>query len=73
MFTIHFDDFSECVISSKEKWAEMILYSFVNSGLRMGLNREQIIALVNHVILGQSEAREYAVKITSFDFTKRPE
>ena len=60
-------------MSTKEKWAEMILYAFVNAGLRTGLVKEEIIGLVNQVILGQSEAREYDVKITSFDFTKRPE
>ncbi|XP_072031750.1 NADP-dependent oxidoreductase domain-containing protein 1-like [Amphiura filiformis] len=61
----------ESLINTKEKWAEMVLYSFVNAGLRIGLDREQIVTLVNLVILGQSEAREYEVKITSFDFTKR--
>ena len=63
----------DSLISTKEKWSEMVLYAFVNACLRIGLNREQTIVLVNQVVLGQSAAREYEHMITAFDFTKRSE
>ena len=51
----------------------MILYSFVNLCVRLGLSRDETISTLNCVALGQALAREYASKFVAENFTKRKE
>ncbi|XP_041469407.1 NADP-dependent oxidoreductase domain-containing protein 1-like [Lytechinus variegatus] len=60
------------IVQTKEKWAEMVLYSFVNMCTREGLEKQQTIAVTNEVILGQSSSQEYPTEFRAMDFTRRP-
>ncbi|XP_022108684.1 NADP-dependent oxidoreductase domain-containing protein 1-like [Acanthaster planci] len=64
-------DKEDSIVSTKDKWAEMILYSFVNLCIRLGLSRDETISTLNCVVLGQAVAREYTSKFVAENFTKR--
>ncbi|XP_071786195.1 NADP-dependent oxidoreductase domain-containing protein 1-like [Asterias amurensis] len=61
----------DAILSTDDKWCEMILYSFVNLCIRMGLSKEETIATLNFIVLGQGVSREYTSKFVPEDFTKR--
>ncbi|KAJ8045551.1 NADP-dependent oxidoreductase domain-containing protein 1 [Holothuria leucospilota] len=58
-------------IKTSTKWAELVLYTFVNLCTSKELSQDETVSLVNQVILGQSASREYSTCFTSVDFTKR--
>nr|XP_002731105.1 PREDICTED: NADP-dependent oxidoreductase domain-containing protein 1-like [Saccoglossus kowalevskii] len=62
---------SDAVISTKEKLAEMIIYSFVNMCTQLGLNRSQTLCIVNSVILGLPSGREHVTHFKIQHFTRK--
>ncbi|XP_038073515.1 NADP-dependent oxidoreductase domain-containing protein 1-like [Patiria miniata] len=64
-------DKEDAILSTDDKWAEMVLYSFVNLCIRLGLSREETLSTLNCVVLGQAVSREYTSKFAAENFTKR--
>ncbi|XP_072163621.1 NADP-dependent oxidoreductase domain-containing protein 1-like [Diadema setosum] len=60
------------IVQTKEKWVELVLYSFVNMCTQEGLAKEQTIAVTNRIVLGQHPNKEHQTEFRVYDFTRRP-
>ncbi|PIK59987.1 putative NADP-dependent oxidoreductase domain-containing protein 1 [Apostichopus japonicus] len=60
-----------CFIQTDTKWAELLLYTFLNLCTSKELSQEETVSLVNQIVLGQLASKEYDVRFTSLDFTRR--
>lgn len=61
----------ESILSTKEKLAEMMMYSFVNMCTQLGLSRSETVQTANNVLLALPSGRENLAMLKIQHFTRK--